>query len=532
MSQAKERLLAAGVLLLVAVAYGPSLSGGWVWDDFQVIVAQPHFSRPWVLFTMDVFGGDEAATSVVYRPLVTLSYSPGQGLLGGGPGFERVLSLLLHLGAVCCVAGWARALGASVRSAWLGASVFGLHTGCTEAVAWISGRQDLLPTLLLLGAGWAFSVSRLHGAALLVFMAPFGKESMLVVPGVVLLWMVGQRSQAGLRVLIAAVVGVLGVLGVRAALGLQLHALEGWFHPLEGVGGLALRLGHLGLVPASADALPGLVPSLWLGLGVLALGGAGVMQSGGRPKLAACMSFLLPLVPAGVAASHTGHASDRYLYPAFAGLGLAVALLPLSRRAWTVAWVVPTALFAATFLRTGDWVDDVALFSASMDRQPNSGQAAFHLAHALHRYRGDCAAAIPLYRKSKEPRSGNNLQACLVETGQHKEALAMGEVLASASPDNPNPAANTARAAVALGDLETARAWAQKAVDRAPDRTSNQVLLGNILGQLQAYELAAIAFEAALALEPEHPEASAGFGAAEAAIVSMGSAPSPLPAPH
>jgi len=57
MSQAKERLLAAGVLLLVAVAYGPSLSGVWVWDDFQVIVAQPHFSRPWVLFTMDVLVG-------------------------------------------------------------------------------------------------------------------------------------------------------------------------------------------------------------------------------------------------------------------------------------------------------------------------------------------------------------------------------------------------------------------------------------------------------------------------------------------
>ena len=523
MSHRAERLLAAGVLFLVAVAYVPSLSGGWVWDDFQVIVAQPHFDRPWALFAMDVFGGDESATSVVYRPLVTLSYSPGQGFLGGGPGFERVLSLLLHLGAVGCVAGWARALGASMKSAWLGAAVFGLHTGCTEAVAWVSGRQDLLPTLLLLGAGWAFSVSRLHGAALLVFLAPFGKESMLVVPGVVLLWMAGRRSQEGGRVLVAAALGALAVLGIRAALGLEVHVLEGWFHPFEGIGALALRLGQLALVPTTADALPGLVGSLWLGLGVLALGGVGLVLSLGRPKLAACMSLLLPLVPAGVAASHTGHASDRYLYPAFAALGLVVALLPLSDRIWRGAWAVPAVLLAVTFLRTGDWVDDVTLFSASMARQPDSRQAAFHLAHALHRYNGDCAAAVPLYRRSQEPRAANNLQACLVETGQHKEALAMGEILANASPQNPNPAANTARAAVALGDLPTARIWAQMAVDRAPDRASNQVLLGNILGQLEAYDLAAVAFEAALALEPEHSGAAAGLKAAKSGIKAQAS---------
>ncbi len=523
MSHRAGRLLAAGVLLLVAVAYVPSLSGGWVWDDFQVIVAQPYFDRPWALFAMDVFGGDESATSTVYRPLVTLSYSPGQGFLGGGPGFERVLSLLLHMGAVCCVAGWARALGASLKSAWLGAAVFGLHTGCTEAVAWISGRQDLLPTLFLLGAGWAFSVSRLHGAALLVFLAPFGKESMLVVPGVVLLWMAGQRSRSGGRVLVAAAVGALAVLGIRAALGLELHALEGWFHPFEGIGGLALRLGQLGFVPTSADALPGLVASLWLGIAVLVLGGAGLVLSRGRPGLAACLSLLLPLVPAGVAASHTGHASDRYLYPAFAALGLAVALLPLSKRVWTVAWAVPAALFATTFLRAGDWVDDVTLFSASMARQPDSRQAAFHLAHALHRYNGDCTAAIPLYRRSQEPRAANNLQACLVETGQHKEALIMGELLARTSPQNPNPAANTARAAVALGDLPTARTWAQMAVDRAPDRASNQVLLGNILGQLEAYDLAIVVFEAALALEPEHLEAAAGLKAAKSGIKARAS---------
>jgi hypothetical protein len=528
MSQTQERLLAACVLILVAVAYVPSLSGGWVWDDFQVIVAQPHFDRPWALFSMDVFGGDESATSAVYRPLVTLSYSPGQGFLGGGAVFERVLSLLLHLGAVCCVAGWARALGAPLKSAWLGAAVFGLHTGCTEAVAWISGRQDLLPTLLLLGAGWAFSVSRLHGAALLVFLAPFGKESMLVVPGVVLLWMAGGRSRAGGKVLVAAAIGALSVLGIRAVLGLELHALEGWFHPFEGIGGLALRLGQLVFVPTSADAVPGLVASLGVGLGVLALGGAGLVASLGRPKLAACMSLLLPLVPAGMAASHTGQASDRYLYPAFAALGLAVALLPLSKRVWTVAWAVPAALLAVTFLRTGDWVDDVTLFSASMARQPDSRQAAFHLAHALHRYNGDCTAAIPLYRRSQEPRAANNLQACLVETGQHKEALAMGEMLASASPQNPNPAANTARAAVALGDLPTARTWAQRAVDRAPDRASNQVLLGNILGQLEHYEEAVVAFEAALALEPENAEAAVGLVAARA----IGATPSAPPEPR
>jgi len=66
----------------------------------------------------------------------------------------------------------------------------------------------------------------------------------------------------------------------------------------------------------------------------------------------------------------------------------------------------------------------------------------------------------------------------------------------------------------AVNTVRLVRTW--------PPRT-NQVLLGNILGQLEAYDLAIVVFEAALALEPEHLEAAAGLKAAKSGIKARAS---------
>jgi Tfp pilus assembly protein PilF len=504
-------MLPSAILVAVVVAYAPSLGGSWVWDDHSRVASNELYDTPRLLLVGDVFGATGAARTDVYRPLPVLT----QWIVHSvhpGPLSHRIASLLLHLASVLVVAFAARQLGASRELSWFGAALFGLHPGSSEAVAWISGRDDLLGGLLFVSAWAAFHAGRPAWSGLLLTMAVFCKESYLLVAGVALVWMLG-KGRLHVWALLPPMIGAVGYVAVRHAIALPIPWGAAEAEPVAALGGLTLRGVSLALVPSGADALSPYRPNPWLGWAMI-LAGIGMLgMCWRRPIVASVTATGVFLAPAALAAANNGVVGDRYFYAVFAVVCGSLAAAGGARRWHRMAWTIPAILAVLTFVRSGDWTNDRTLFASSLARHPDNPHAAFHVAHDLHTREGDCAAAIPLYEQAVdvEPRAINNLQACLLTTGSFAAAAELGPRAAASAPLNPNPAANTARAYFAMGQLEEAQDWAQQAIDKDPRRARNWVLLGNILGRRGRIDAAADAFREALALSPGDPDALLGL---------------------
>jgi len=488
------------VLLLACAAYLPSLTGGWVWDDWVQVAHNPTLDRPLTLLSGDIRAGTAAAPTHHYRPLVMLSHLPAHAL-GLGPRAERGVNLGLHLLAVLLVYEIALRLGARRPGAWLGAAVLAVHPGASEAVAWISGRHDLVPAVLLLGAWWAFLGQRVWLAGALLALTPFCKETYLVVPLCAALWALGARRPAW-PMLALSLVGVLVYLGLRHHLGLALPlgATLGGF--AGAAGAMAQRGLQLTFLPLAPDAVPPFAPHPALGLAAMAAGLGLLPLARGRPAIAGFLACALLLGPSSLAARRLGLVGDRYFYVFFCGLGALLAVGVRAECSRLASGALAAGLALLTSARASQWTSDHALFAASLTRDPHNPHAAFHLAYDLHTRADDCASAIPLYERglAADVRAGTNMLACLNELGRHREAATRGAALASAHPEHLGLAKNTAEAFASLGQLAQAEAWCQRAIALAPERCDLQVMLGNLLGQQGRLDEAEAAFEAALRL--------------------------------
>ncbi len=137
----------------VATAYREVLSIGFVLDD-HVLIEQRYQAAEGDLtrghFGSDLWASgsdDQGSRTFFYRPLVTLSYALEWMAWDGSPTGFHLTNLLAHL-AICL------GLFLLLRRAGLGAltaaglsALFGVAARSVEAVAWISGRTDVLAAL-------------------------------------------------------------------------------------------------------------------------------------------------------------------------------------------------------------------------------------------------------------------------------------------------------------------------------------------------------------------------------------------------
>jgi len=496
------------VLGLTAAVYLGSLGGNWVWDDVYQLRDNPAITQPLVLATTDVWGptgfADERNTPV-YRPLAMLSHVPGQ-MLFAGPGVERLLSLALHLAAVLLVGAIALSLGLSPRAAWFGAACFGLHPAATEGVAWISARGDLLGVVLVAGGMAALGRDRPWLAGALVALAPFCKEPFVLAPLALGIWMLGLGRRDASAMLLS-LLGVAVYFAARHVFGIVAPGAGPASDPaalLGAIGGVLLLLD-----PTAPDAQLPFAASRAGGVLAVIVALPALLLVPGRPWLAALMAPLPLLALAAPASLGNGLVSDRYFQAALLGVAVAAACgyaVLEARHSWApLLFALPLLWAPFTSLRALQWMDNETLFRAAVARHPDSGEALFHLAYALHVEGDDCAAALPLYNRAamQSTRAGNNLQACLFEEGRLQEAAEIGPELAGRDPHSATPAVNTARALSLLGDQEGAERWAREAIRRDPRRASAWVLLGNVLGIEGRYAEAADAFDGALGVDPD-----------------------------
>jgi tetratricopeptide (TPR) repeat protein len=253
-------------LLLSALAFGGSLWGTRIFDDFHSVFANPSVQD---LGNLGAFFADPQSFSIYpgahYRPITLSSYALTFALFGESLPAFHAGNLLFHLACVLALYGLILALLRSLRrsaaenAAAIGATVFGIHPGASQVVHYISGRSESLAL-----AGTLFALA-CHAWSLLPASS--------------------RRARVVLRVLV--VLGVAfalgsketGILAMPLLVGVDL-AMRPW--NLEDVRRRVVRLiapSALVLIYFAVQILPGMTRS------IVAVGGAGHRHGNGSDWL-------------------------------------------------------------------------------------------------------------------------------------------------------------------------------------------------------------------------------------------------------
>lgn len=143
-----KKFLPCIVLLIVAVAYAPTLTAGFVnWDDDIHLYANPIFQAGGWPAWEDIW---LTTINHTYIPLTTLSWSVEKYFLGLNPAVYHLDNLLMHLMVTLLVIVFSRQLGLSLMAANLAGLIFGLHPMHVESVAWVTERKDVLYALFFM----------------------------------------------------------------------------------------------------------------------------------------------------------------------------------------------------------------------------------------------------------------------------------------------------------------------------------------------------------------------------------------------
>ena len=411
------------------LAFSGSLGGEFVYDDLSEVVSNPLIQQPGLLskaLVSDTWAFRATSARVVsshWRPVRTLGMAAGYRLFGIRDTFGwHAAILLLHLAALAAASRVLAKLGSPPALSAAILVLAAVHPTRVESVVWISGFQDLLVALFLLGALGILlpaderpSAASQAAACSLYALALLSKESAIGFPAVVCaLFLVPGGSgpdrpwKASLRRSIGVTAPFLAVtilyLGARKAL---LGAFGGGAPPSFGEtlltlpSQLSFYLGH-SLFPFGLGPLYPLRPVLpeaagllnfWLPALLSAAALAGLVGVAGRSPLrrAGLFLFLFLLAPAlpvfNLAPERIVH--DRYLYLPL--LGLLMVLVPAAADATgraggltadraqlvvlglAIAIAVPLGVETARYGQV--WGSEAALWARGAETDPSSAFA-------------------------------------------------------------------------------------------------------------------------------------------------------------
>jgi protein O-mannosyl-transferase len=185
------------VTIATVLAYARTLSFEFVWDDV-LLVARSQRLREWSSLPTVLashFWSEVHEGSHYYRPLVSLSYFLDLHVWGLDPLGFHLTNLLAHLATALAVLVLARRLTGNLLAASIAGVAFALHPIHTESVTFISGRTDVLSTLLFLLALLGYARWRDGGSPLTLagslgafFLALTAKEVAVTLPLILVLW--------------------------------------------------------------------------------------------------------------------------------------------------------------------------------------------------------------------------------------------------------------------------------------------------------------------------------------------------------
>lgn len=477
----RARLLLAAVIGVVAT-HAVCLGHGFVdFDDDVIFLNNPLLRRTDLGAAWDILSFERPD----WRPLRDLSHWLDFLVHGQDPFWAHLHNLALLAGVVAAAGTFFGALGFGGALGAFALFVAFAHPVQVEAVAWVSGRKELLAGLfffLMLRAFLAFVDGRrraLTGAVVVVCFAlgVMAKGHVVVAPAVLaLVWgarrlqgPVGWRAPAALTAAVGALAvaavpliargGVMLAPQLQGTLKFSLVTGDRLQLPLRYLGHLLwpVDLNHIYLTGRLGPAHTALaVASVIVTIALLGLAASWLRRRDARgPLLLVPMALMLPylhLRPGVV------YMADRYLFlavPFVAMLAVFLAADGLRRAAVAprlqrgLAGVLGAALVTLTLQQQAAWRDPVTLWSRMTQVYPESDWGFDRLGQALFRA-GDLegaagaflAAAERAPRKSKHP---SNAAAALMGLGRTEMARVLLHRALSLNPDDVSARRNLAR---------------------------------------------------------------------------------------
>lgn len=413
----------AVLLLAVLLAYLPSLSASFQFDDFNVIVDNPavHWLQAWW----------QGAAGI--RPLLKLSYALNWQL-SSEPAAWRLVNIALHAGNSLLLFAILHYLPLPARLepqrgalAAFAALLFALHPVQTEAVTYISGRSvSLMSTFYLASLLCWLRGNREQQPLLSLVLSPLlflaavlVKEVAVTLP--LLLWLLHRCGAAGDRplryslwphalLLLGMLLAIAGHPRYQQLLLTSLEArplLPQLQSQLQALGYLLSRL----WLPQRLNIDPQLLPASALHLSLLAsaLGAwiaLAIYSRRRHPWLCLILAWpLLVLLPTNSLVPRLDLVSERQFYLAGPLLfwGLALALAPVLNRRRSLALALGglplIALLLLTWQRNADYRTEVSLWQAAARLAPDKARIFNNLGYALA-LSGDHAAARRHYERA------------------------------------------------------------------------------------------------------------------------------------
>jgi tetratricopeptide (TPR) repeat protein len=439
-----RRAVWTALISLAAVGiYANTLGHGFVFDDVALI------SQNAVVRNLDWKG---ILSYSGYRPLRTLTYALNYALGGEDPFGYHLFNVLLHALNAALVFRLFLLLGQTDWPARLGALFFAIHPAQTAAVAYVSGRKDLLAALFVLTGCCLYVKARsqskpyLLAASFLSFaLGVLSKEVAIVFPAF-LLWIDGflldresttRPPQPGLwEALGRAVVRSKLLYGLCAlsALAAAYHAvfvvqasrmIGYWGGSWSSNFGTGFKLfaHYLKLAifphPLIADYIgkvfdiskgllePATVLSMLL-LAAYVVTALWVHRHNSRLTFG-MFWFLTGLAPVLQWVPFHELAADHFLYIPLIGVGwIAAVAVDRSRRRvefaplqWVAIGIIGLTFGVMTVRRNEDWKDELRLWETTYRTAPGSYRANSNLG-SLYQGLGDTARAVEFTRRSVE----------------------------------------------------------------------------------------------------------------------------------
>jgi tetratricopeptide (TPR) repeat protein len=454
-------LLVVLLLALVAAIYAPALAGGFLFDDHYIVLGSPLVEslKPLKAYFLQPFFTNSAGVALVqsyYRPLVILSFAAQYQWFAGNAAALHATNIALHLLNTLLFYLWLRKRKLGAQSAVVLAALWSLYPRLTEAVAWVSGRTDVLAASFVLGAllVWRPSNGRRALAALLIFLGLLAKETALA-GALALIAEEGvaarERGESGWvrRGLIASApigTALAAYAALRAyAVGLKGDVISiGVVRRLEAIFEAIARYALALLDPWQPDAVQGSLGRPVWALGLLGVALVIVMalathrfrhhfRAQAIPALllfAAGLGLSLHLIPI----PSRMVSADRFLYLPL--LGLLAWGGPALSRAWrrSAALRVVTALLIvsfgiATFRRSQKWADEISFWVDQYRRSSDVTRyvSAVELGAVFYR-EGLYAPGLALSRRAMASDARSTVDAqynvalCLARSGRAQEA--------------------------------------------------------------------------------------------------------------
>ncbi len=536
--------------------YAASLSNGFVrWDDGLLIYENPfirgiNIKNLWAIFS--------SYDPELYIPLTLFSYQIDFAVAGTNAGFYHLHSLALHIINAILIVWVLKKLTGNTWVSIVTGLLFLVHPLNTEAVAWASGRKDLLSTLWFLvsvgcylgmkgmmGEMGTMGKRRLYILSLVTFvLALLSKVTVLTLPAVLVLVALFQKRKLDRAFwmellpyvelsILFAIIAYFGKTGViDASTGLEKILIA----PLSTVFYLQKLVLPLGL--SVIYPLTGSIELMSMRIVIPLIICAGLIVVGLKnlnrnPLLFFCLAFFaITLSPSLLNFSKGGFlyfASDRYAYLAGIGILLLIAsfIFHLSYRN-VVASIFVIIFGVLATQQSFVWANSESLFTHTLKHYPDTHSAHNNLGN-MQRARGEIDAAIASYVEAKriteefgrgdsasiaESKITSNMASAFRVTGDTTHALKLLQEAEELNSLNANVPLGKGIIFASQGNISESESQYQKAIEMRPNFTTAKINLASLYVQTRRYNEAIATLEQALEENPFYPQAWFNLGVA------------------